>query len=421
MEATLRSCVERLEMQADPSSPVYFILHIPKTAGQTIQQHLAENCAPGVFWGPHQAPRLQSLYGRRYKPRSLPEAPRIRAVFGHNLGRSLEKYFPDREIRRVALLRDPISLHLSLYNHRMMLHLTKGLGTYSFDLHLKALPRDFVAHRLLARWLEIPWPTLMAMTDQQKYTVLNLALSQFWYVGSHTDCNHLVAAISSDLGLPVAARPRNTTGEWEKRTNWRPLRAADLSPATREAILANSPLDQALWEGWAGAGPNPAGDRPRPLQSRGPGLFLAHEIVRPIFNGICRYRRDGIPSPPVWACRRPEDLACRTRPRGAQMGTRRSALPGGARRHAKRARNVGPIWPCAEGIREGGGCGGSLSKIDQPRPQLRRRTSTARACPEDPGTDRRGSWRLFSFDGSRSGASSPAGRTDRARLDGGTD
>jgi hypothetical protein len=85
-------------------------------------------------------------------------------------------YFPDRETRRVVLLRDPISLHLSLYNHRMMLHLAKGLRTYSFDLHLKALPRDFVAHRLLARGLEIPWPALMAMTDQQKYTALNLAL-----------------------------------------------------------------------------------------------------------------------------------------------------------------------------------------------------------------------------------------------------
>ena len=96
-----------------------------------------------------------------------PGGTRIRAVFGHNLGRSLEKYFSDREIRRVVLLRDPISLHLSLYNHRMMLHLTKGLGTYSFDLHLKALPRNFIAHRLLSRWLEIPWPVLMAMTDQQ--------------------------------------------------------------------------------------------------------------------------------------------------------------------------------------------------------------------------------------------------------------
>jgi len=89
----------RLEMQAEPSSPVYFILHIPKTAGQTIQHHMADHCAPGVFWGPHQAPRLQVLSGRRYDPDSLPEAPRVRAIFGHNLGRSLEKYFLGREIR----------------------------------------------------------------------------------------------------------------------------------------------------------------------------------------------------------------------------------------------------------------------------------------------------------------------------------
>ncbi|HEX4185628.1 MAG TPA: tetratricopeptide repeat protein [Stellaceae bacterium] len=282
-------------MSTDPTSPVYFILHIPKTAGQTIQHHLADHCAPGVFWGPHQAPRLQALSGRRYDPVSLPEAPGIRAVFGHNLGRSLEKYFSDREIRRVVLLRDPISLHLSLYNHRMMLHLAKGLGTYSFELHLRALPRDFIAHRILARWLEIPWPVLMAMTAQQKYAALNRALSQFWFVGSYTDCDRLVAAISDDLGLPAAARRRNTAAEWEKRVNWQPKKAIELSPATREKILANNPLDQALWESWAPAGFGPAGVRPHPFESPPLSFFLAREIARPIFTGVCRYRRDWAP------------------------------------------------------------------------------------------------------------------------------
>ena len=282
-------------MRADPSLPVYFILHIPKTAGQTIQQHLADHCAPGVFWGPHQAPRLQALSGPRYDPSSLPDAQHIRAVFGHNLGRSLEKYFPDREIRRVVLLRDPITLHLSLYNHRMMLHLTKGLGTYSFDLHLKSLPRDFIAHRFLARWLEIRWPVLMAMTDQQKYAALNRALSQFWFVGSHTDCDRLIAAFARDLGLPTAARRRNTAGEWERRVGWQSLQAAKLSQATQRAILADNPIDQALWRSWAPAGFNPPGIRPYPLESPRRGFFLAREIVRPIFSGVCRYRRDWVP------------------------------------------------------------------------------------------------------------------------------
>ena len=282
-------------MQADPSSPVYFILHIPKTAGQTIQQHLANHCAPGVFWGPHQAPRLQALSGPRYDPGSLPGADRVRAVFGHNLGRSLEKYFPEREIRRVVLLRDPISLQLSLYNHRMMLHLTKGLGTYSFDLHLKALPRDFIAHRLLGRWLGIPWPMLMAMTDQQKYAALNRALSQFWFVGSYKDCDQLIAAIAPDLGVPAAARRRNTAAEWGKRVAWRPLKAAELSPAMHGKILANNRLDQRLWESWHTAGFDPAGVRPPPLGPNRAGGFPAREISRPIFAGLCRYRRDWVP------------------------------------------------------------------------------------------------------------------------------
>jgi tetratricopeptide (TPR) repeat protein len=73
------------------------------------------------------------------------------------------------------------------------------------------------------------------------------------------------------------------------------LRAADLSAATQKAILASNPLDQALWEDWAGAGPNPAEVRPRQVESPGLSFFLAHEIVRPMFNRICRYRRDGIP------------------------------------------------------------------------------------------------------------------------------
>ncbi len=245
----------------DPSFPVYFILHVPKTAGQTIQQHLGDHCVPGTLWGPDQEPRLQALSGRRYNPGSLPDANRIRAVFGHNLGRSLEKHFPNREIRRVVLLRDPVSLQISLYNHRMMVHLTKGLGTYSFDRHLKALPRDFIAHRLLARWLEIPWPALMMMTDREKYAALHRALSGFWFVGAHTDCDRVIAAIAGDLGLPAAARRRNTAGDWQNRVAWHSLRAGELSPRTREAILVNNPLDQALWENWREAGFSPTSIR----------------------------------------------------------------------------------------------------------------------------------------------------------------
>lgn len=267
--------------KSDPrrDGPVYFLLHIPKTAGQTIQVHLADHCAPGVFWQSRRRVRP----GRRARPGDLPDVKCARVISGHHIGRSLEDFFPGREIRRVVLLRDPLQLQLSFYNWQMMDYLAKGLGTYSFDLHLRALPRDFIAHFLLSRWLEIPWPRLMAMADERKYEILNRMLADFWFVGAHTDCDRVIEAIGADLGVPPAAARRNTSAELQARTGWRPVTAEALSPGARDAVRARHRLDQALWESWRAAGFDTAGVRPQPI---GPGVkrgFLVHEMVRPWF------------------------------------------------------------------------------------------------------------------------------------------
>src|SRR5205807_2684088 len=123
----------------DASAAVYFLLHIPRTAGQTVQYHLAEHCAPGMVWIPRRAPFPVSLTRQRYRFDGIGDAAQVRAVAGHDVARSLEQHFRGREIRRAVLLRDPLSLQLSLYNYRMMNHLNRGFGTYSFDLHLRAL------------------------------------------------------------------------------------------------------------------------------------------------------------------------------------------------------------------------------------------------------------------------------------------
>src|SRR6476469_10029563 len=134
---------------------VYFLLHIPQPAGQPIQHHLAENAAPGTVWLPRRT--ADRLTRGTNENGGIGDPQRVRVVAGHYIGRSLERHFYGREIRRVVLLREPVSHQLSLYNYRMMNHLDKGLGTYSFNLHVRAQPRDWVAHRLLADWLQIPW------------------------------------------------------------------------------------------------------------------------------------------------------------------------------------------------------------------------------------------------------------------------
>jgi len=128
---------------------------------------------------------------------------------------------------------------------------------------------------------------------------LSRALSGFWFVGAETDCARLIAAIAGDLGLQAVARRRNTAVDWQNRVSWHRLRVDELSPKMREAILADNPLDQALWENWKAAGFNPGSVHPCVLQSAGGRGFLAPELVRLIFAGICRYQRDwGFPTRP---------------------------------------------------------------------------------------------------------------------------
>jgi hypothetical protein len=268
-------------------SPVYFLLHVRKTASQTIQMHLARHCARGVFWQSQRKLRP----ARRRGGADFPDFHHARVVCGHHIGRSLEQFFPGREIPRIVLLRDPLHLQISFYNMHMMDHLTKGFDTYSFKLHLQALPRNFIAHFLLSRWLEIPWPRLPAMADTRKYALLNQALADFWFVGGHSDCDRVVGAIAADLGLPQVAPPRNTSAEMQAHTGWPLVTAATLPSGMREAFRADNCLDQALWESWRNAGFEPAKVRPVALGPGGSCAFLANEIIRSWFVLRCLAKR----------------------------------------------------------------------------------------------------------------------------------
>ena len=284
--------------QTGASEPVYFLLHIPKTAGQTIQVHLAEHCAPGVFWQSQR--RLRP--GRGATPADFPDVGRARVISGHHIGRSLEAFFPRREVRRIVLLRDPIKLQLSFYNWKMMDHVAKGLGTYSFELHLKSLPRNFISHFLLSRWLEMPWHRLITTPDDQKYALLNKALAQFWFVGTHSDCDRIAAAISCELGIPPVAQRRNSSAEAHAHTGWQLLTEKSLSRETYEAMRVSDALDQRLWDSWKGAGFEPAKIRPIPLASIGSRTGLAREAIRPWY----RFRRYILRE---WVGRRPPSAA----------------------------------------------------------------------------------------------------------------
>ena len=270
-----------MPQQKKGGSPAYFLLHMPRTGGNTIAAHLQAHLGEG-FCSPGRPSALAMLGGgRRHRLDHPPDFAGVRAVGGHYLGRSLERRFPGREIRRTLLLRDPVGFHVSYYNHRMMFSLSRGGPVCDFERHLRAQPRDLVALLLLWYWLELPLARLLTTGDEQKYQLVNKALAGFWFVGSHLEGDRLLAAIAADLGVPQLATRRNTTLEWRKRVGWQPLRADDLSPATRRAILVHNPIHNALWHSWRDAGFAPAAVLAQPF-SPGSGEMGMRDLVRSV-------------------------------------------------------------------------------------------------------------------------------------------
>jgi hypothetical protein len=268
---------------------VEIVLHVPKCAGTTIEEHLERHLGE-AFWSPPKRTRRLplELFARKYAARPPVPPERIRAVSGHFIGRSVERLFAGRPVRRSVLLREPEALILSWYNYRMMRYRAQGRNPYPLALHLRSLPPDPLAHFLLAHWLEIPWARLAAMRAEEKLARLEDALAGFDTVGDIADCDRLVARLSRRLAIPETARPENTGERWRAGTGWTPLRREDLSEADRALLAARTRLDSAL-HARAVLG------REAPLAA--PVPLLRAELARPLAELARRRARDRPPRP----------------------------------------------------------------------------------------------------------------------------
>jgi hypothetical protein len=222
----------------------------------------------------------------------LPHPQQITALGGHHIGTSIDRLFAGRPIRRSILLRDPVSHAVSYYNFRMMRYLSQGLKTYSFDLAYRARPKNFITHYILHNFLEISWPRLLVLSAIEKRALVNQFLSCCWFVGNHTRCSELIAALAPDLGVPPLTISHNTQGEWEDRVQWEPLHVEDLTSRRLSQIREDNELDQLLWEDWCDV------DRvvveiiqPREISETSRIKFIASEFLRPIYQAQRRFQR----------------------------------------------------------------------------------------------------------------------------------
>ena len=267
--------------------PVHLIYHVPKCAGRTIDRHLAASLSPNAYCKVTRRRGLGRFLSNRHDFQRIPNPNQIRAVCGHFLGVSVERLLAGREFKRSLLLRDPVSHIVSYYNFRMMRYLSEGLHPYSFTLAYGATQRNFITHYILRNFLELSWPRLARLSDDEKYDVVNAFLATFWFVGDYRLCHDLIAALGATLAIPGCAPAKNTCAEWQRGVRWMRLEADDLSADTVAQIRRENLLDQRLWETWREAGHDIASVRPRALGGRNATGFVTAEATR-FVNQIAR-------------------------------------------------------------------------------------------------------------------------------------
>ena len=269
---------ERTQDEADLALPrdgdlrdVYFILHIPKCAGRTIQKFLLSNFgdrmsvpATGGRSGRHPGKRILiparrkapfRFFGKRYQSLAVASLDAVDFVFGFYVSKSMKTHFADRNVKQAVLLRDPVGHFFSHYNFRMGKYTDRGMKPFDFDLWYKSRRPNPISKYLFA-YLEVPYIRHVFMSDQAKLDLIIDGFADFWHVGLHNECGELIARIAEEQGVPPEFEKQNVT-------RVRFMEFAEFEQRYAEKILEENGLDQAIFEFFASDVPFEKRERPK--------------------------------------------------------------------------------------------------------------------------------------------------------------
>lgn len=270
--------------------PVWLLVHVPKCAGLTIEEHLRKHLPPAARLDPARRKSPGRYFSRPFY--TLPaeqDFAQVRAVIGHFFGRSIRRLFAGRETRECIMLRDPLGYLLSHYNYRMNRYARRGKNMFDFKLWYKTRPLNPISHFILTRYLEVPVTALWRMSSRERLQRIEEAFADFAYVATFKSCNDFLTRVSCELGIPQTFEVVNV--------NSNKLVTQDSLPAAlQQRIIEENAVDSALFEkyryrGWA---PDQLGPSPQALRDSR-WQALCRDLQRPAYVVCARLLRDVMP------------------------------------------------------------------------------------------------------------------------------
>lgn len=257
--------------------PVYFLVHIPKCAGSTVEDHFQRHLGEQFLIAPRWKNALRDIVGNRV---TLPDADRraVRAVSGHSLALHMANQFAPRPVRNTVILREPVSFHVSFYNYRHDRATTDGVPKPpQFEQWYAMQKRNQIARFLLRRTLDIGLFKLYTLSSRAQFRLLNDTMREFYFVGDISQTNSLIAEISNQLGVNGTVTSSNVTKS-------RQLSIDDLKPEMKAQIVQDNAIDHALYRLWKDRGfgqglPPEASEMASELPGNDRFTYIANDLI----------------------------------------------------------------------------------------------------------------------------------------------
>lgn len=217
---------------SSPTDPIYIIHHIPKTGGVSLRTWLTQHLglhqglihygvAGELFCMQNRLPFLEQM--------TADQLYQAEVVMGHYVTEATAEFFPEREVRRLIVLREPAKRLISQYNHAMIFW-CQGMGRDQIDFYewferhavkhynykdairaqgltpelsfqsQASLGADYMARFISQNFQKADW---LELSPGEFASEVNTLLESFWCVGLTEKLNDFAAKLGKALDIPV--------------------------------------------------------------------------------------------------------------------------------------------------------------------------------------------------------------------------
>ncbi|MTI00047.1 hypothetical protein [Roseibium sp. RKSG952] len=224
---------------------LFFLLHVPKCAGSTVEHHFELHSGDGFLRVPRWKNPLRNIIGNRYHKTFIQKRlENVKVASGHSLSSGLRAFLPDHVICETVLLRDPLSYLVSFYNYRWSRYVNdQGPKPPQFEKWYSTQRKNPISRFILNRYLDYGVPLIYGLSSQARLDIIEDRLKDFHFVGSYKLTDKMIRGISEELGIPSRSVSQNVTPH-------RKIMIQDIDPVLRDRIESENAVDRFLFERW---------------------------------------------------------------------------------------------------------------------------------------------------------------------------